>query len=64
MVILVDKEGHDSVIALCDIALKVGGVQNLNKTNQILSSMRMVPPQINKKPDEQDGDTSEEEKSC
>lgn len=42
MVIQVNKEGGEAVAALADIALKVGGLSNLQKVNQILSCVKMV----------------------
>jgi len=37
MEIIVDKEGREVIVQLCDIALKQGGVQNLQSVAKILS---------------------------
>ena len=42
MVIQVNKEGGEAVAALADIALKVGGLSNLQKVSQILSCVKMI----------------------
>jgi len=54
MVILADSEGQRAIKALCDIALKTGGLRNLPGINAILCSIKPLlsveldPP----KPDE------------
>lgn len=45
MLIQVDKEGRETVQNLCDIALKVGGIQNLRSVNIILSQIKMIEPE-------------------
>jgi len=42
MVIQVNKEGGEAVAALADIALKVGGLSNLQKVSLILSCVKMI----------------------
>ena len=39
MLIKTDKEGREAVQQLCDVALKQGGLQNLNAINTILNSI-------------------------
>lgn len=39
MKISVDKEGRAMINQLCDVALKAGGIQNLNGITQILASI-------------------------
>ena len=59
MVILVDKEALSVMNQLCDIALKSGGIQNLDGVNRILGCVKVddnaVTKLINrmKKEDEQ-----------
>jgi len=43
MIIQVDQEGGDVVSKLCDLALKQGGVKNLNQVNRILKSVKLLP---------------------
>lgn len=43
MIIQVDKEGKAVIEQLCDIALKQGGVNNLNQVNAILKSVCILP---------------------
>ena len=38
MKIVVDKEGKDAINQLCDVALKQGGIRNLDPITEILSS--------------------------
>ena len=45
MIIQVNDEGKKAIEGLCDIALKVAGLQNLNKVIQILQTLRPIPPQ-------------------
>ena len=45
MIIQADKEGQTQIQALCDIALKSGGLQNLPYINRILASVKPLPPQ-------------------
>ena len=45
MIIQVNDEGKKAIDSLCDIALKVAGLQNLNKVIQILQSLKPIPPQ-------------------
>lgn len=46
MIIQVDLEGRKVIEQLCDIALKQGGVKNLNQVNSILRSVTMLPPPV------------------
>ncbi len=41
MKILTDEEGKKVITQLCDIALKQGGVQNLNPISVILNSIEL-----------------------
>ena len=43
MIILVDEQGKKVVMALIDIALKIGGIQNLQQINSILTSIKDLP---------------------
>jgi hypothetical protein len=43
MKILVDQEGRNVIQQLCDLALKQGGVKNLNQVNRILKSVKLLP---------------------
>ena len=64
MKILVDQEGRNVISQLCDIALKQGGVQNLNQVNLILRSVRLLPtleePTKPKSPEKKDEATGGE----
>ena len=42
MEIKVDAEGKKSVESLCDVALKTGGIQNLEAINKILKAMVLM----------------------
>lgn len=42
MIIQVDKEGKSVIEQFCDIALKNGGLQNLNQINLVLSTMVLL----------------------
>lgn len=42
MIIQVDLEGRSVIEQLCDIALKEGGVKNLNAVNRILKSVVLL----------------------
>ena len=45
MKIYADKEGKEVIVQLCDIALKTGGLQNLNGINNVLTSLQdYIPP--------------------
>jgi len=45
MDIRADKEGIETVQALCDIALKTGGLQIFAKINVVLKSLKPLPVQ-------------------
>jgi len=42
MIINTDKEGKELIVQLCDIALKMGGLQNLQGVNNILQTIKLV----------------------
>ena len=42
MIIQVDKEGENIIQQLCDVALKQGGIKNLNAINKTLSSLKVI----------------------
>jgi hypothetical protein len=42
MIIRVDKEGHDILLQLCDIALRNHGIDNLKQINVILSKVEVL----------------------
>jgi len=42
MIIKADKEGKDILVQLCDIALKTGGLQNMNAVQGILNSIQLI----------------------
>lgn len=44
MQIKVDKEGLKAIHALCDVALKVGGLQNLKFVNDVLFRTSVEEP--------------------
>lgn len=43
MIIKIDKDGKNAIEQLVDIALKQGGIQNLNAANLILHSIELLP---------------------
>lgn len=43
MKIQCDEEGKKAIIDMCDIALKVGGLQNLNTVGLVLNSIQPIP---------------------
>ena len=49
MIIQVDKEGKSAIEQLVDIALKQGGLRNLNAANLTLHSMKPLPESKKKK---------------
>lgn len=63
MIIQVDQEGRKVIEQLCDIALKQGGVKNLNQVNSILRSVTMLPPPIVKGDDKPKSLKKEDEKT-
>lgn len=52
MKIIVDQEGKSAIHQLCDIALKNGGINNLNQINKILGSTVLLPTPENVEPEE------------
>ena len=51
MIIQVDQEGKNVIEQFCDIALKQGGIQNLNQINLVLETMALIiVPQKKKDP--------------
>ena len=51
MIIQVDQEGKNVIEQFCDIALKQGGIQNLNQVNLVLRKVVMIS-EPTKQPDE------------
>lgn len=51
MKIIVDDEGRKRIEQLCDVALKMAGVQNLNGVNETLESLETYtePEKLNEK---------------
>ena len=45
MIIKADKEGKDILVQLCDIALKTGGLHNMNAVQGILNSIQLIEDQ-------------------
>ena len=45
MKIQTDPEGRKAIEALCDVALKAGGIKNLAGITQVLTSIRMIKPE-------------------
>ena len=43
MEIKADKEGMEAVTKLCDVALKTGGLGNMNAVSQILAGLESIP---------------------
>lgn len=50
MIIQTDTEGRGVIEQLCDLALKQGGVSNLNQVNTILSSVHPLAIEENPQP--------------
>lgn len=46
MIIKVDKEGLEAIKGLADIALKMGGLNNLQPVNKILASVVEEPENV------------------
>ncbi len=42
MLIKADKEGMEAVTKLCDVALKTGGIGNMNAVSQILAGLKNI----------------------
>jgi hypothetical protein len=45
IIIQANEEGQKAVKSLCDVALKVAGLQNFIPVSQILSALKPIPPQ-------------------
>ena len=45
MIIKADKEARIAIEQLCDIALKAGGIQNLNGVGKVLDSIKPIEQQ-------------------
>ena len=45
MIIKCDEQGHEAVKQLCDIALKMGGMTNLQGVVTILQSLKLERPE-------------------
>lgn len=52
MKILCDKEGKQAITQLCDVALKVGGLKNMDAINQILGAIKSIEEEKKGKPKE------------
>jgi len=51
MKIIVDKEGRSIIEQMCDVALKTGGIRNLNPVIMVLEKMSdYVEPVVNDEP--------------
>ena len=50
MCIQANEEGRKAIQALCDNALKSGGIQNLPFINQVICSVKPIPPQASPAP--------------
>ena len=46
MIIQTNDEGKKAIVGLCDGALKIAGIQNLNVVNKILTALKPLPPQV------------------
>jgi len=46
MIIQTNGEGKKAIEGLCDVALKVGGLQNYQVITQILHALKPLPPQV------------------
>ena len=53
-----DKEGWEAIQQLCNIALKVGGLDNMPAVTTILQAVKEIP----KEKSESKGDTTKQEK--
>lgn len=42
MKILCDKKGKEAILQLCDVALKTGGLRNMQRISEILKSIENV----------------------
>ena len=56
MKIVVDKEGRKAIEEMCDMALKVSGIRNLNRDGQILAGVQMEEEPPQSETGEQDGE--------
>ena len=46
MIIQTNDAGKKAIEGLCDAALKIAGIQNLNVVNKILTALKPLPPQV------------------
>jgi len=46
MIIQTNDAGKKAIDGLCDVALKVGGLQNYNVVTQVLHALKPLPPQV------------------
>ena len=61
MIIQVDREGEKVISQLCDIALKEGGIKNLNQVNKILRTVvTLFGPEVKEPCPKGDSDKVEE----
>ena len=47
MIIKTDKKGQEQIQALCDVALKVGGIRNLKEVTEILNTIEIIKGEDN-----------------
>ena len=59
MKIMADDEGKKVLHQLCDLALKMGGLNNMQAVNTILNSIELIKED---KKSESKGDTTKQEK--
>ena len=52
MKVVVDKEGRQAINKLCDVALKVGGLQNLSGVTDVLAHTINEKPPVERTPEE------------
>lgn len=61
MIIQVDQEGKNVIEQFCDIALKKGGLQNLNQINLVLGTLVLLSesqqPERPEQPEQPEQDT-------
>ncbi len=53
MDIKADQEGIEAITKLCDVALKTGGIQNMNAVSVILSSIKPLEVDAPEEPDKE-----------
>ena len=50
MIIRTDEEGNQAIVQLCDIALKTGGIKNLEAINSIIKGITIIQKQVPRQP--------------